>query len=179
MPRLNNVTADQAEGELKEIYDGLTRKMGKVINIFQAMGNSAAALKAYLNMSSALADGDLAPEDREAIYLAVSEHNNCNYCVSAHTVIAKKVGIDGDEILNMRRHEPSDPKRHALVHFVLRVMATKGFVEDAELAAVRDAGYSDGQIAEAIAYIGLATYSNLFNHVHATELDFPEAPAIS
>ena len=178
MPRLNAVTADQAEGELKEIYDGLTSKMGKIINIFQAMGNSPAALKAYLSMSAALAEGDLSPEDREAIYLAVSQHNNCNYCVSAHTMLAQKIGIDADEILQMRRHAPSSDQHRALIQFVLRVMASKGFVEDAELAAIRDAGYSDGQIAEAIAYIGLATYSNLFNHVHDTELDFPQAPAI-
>ena len=48
-------------------------------------------------------------------------------------------------------------------------------MEDAELKAVQTAGYSDGQISEAIAFIGLATYSNLFNHVYGTELDFPAA----
>ena len=88
MPRLNTVTPDTATGKTKEIYGDLTGAMGKVVNIFQGMGNSSAALEAYLAMSGALKKGDLSTEDREVIYLAVSEMNGCHYCVSAHTMIA-------------------------------------------------------------------------------------------
>ncbi|MEX1028019.1 MAG: carboxymuconolactone decarboxylase family protein, partial [Candidatus Paceibacterota bacterium] len=59
-----------------------------------------------------------------------------------------------------------------------KVIATKGFVKDDDIDTVRGAGYSDGQIAESIGYIGLATFSNLFNHVHDTPLDFPPAPSL-
>jgi len=118
------------------------------------------------------------PEDREVVYLGVSQKNGCNYCVSAHTTIAKKAGLNQDQILDIRRFSPESVKHQALLKFVSRVMETRGFVEDEDITAVREAGYTDGQIAEAIAYIGLATYSNFFNHVHDTELDFPPAPAI-
>lgn len=178
MARLKTVGPDQAEGKVKEIYDGLQQKMGKVINIFQGMGNSAAALNAYLSMSGALSQGQLAPEDREAIYLAVSEKNGCVYCVSAHNQIAQKAGMSEDQINAIRRLAPQQEKHQALVKFVLRVMETNGFVDDGEVEAVRSAGYTDGQIAETIAYIGLATYSNFFNHVYDTELDFPKAPEV-
>lgn len=178
MPRLNVVKPDEATGPVKEIYEDLTKKMGKVVNIFQGMGNSAAALKAYLSMAGALAEGELSAEDREAVYLGVSQKNGCNYCVSAHTMIAKKVGLNDEQILNIRQFSPESPKHKALLQFVTRVMETNGFVDDSEIAAVRDAGYSDGQIAEAVAFIGLATYSNLFNHVYDTELDFPPVPSV-
>lgn len=178
MPRLNVVKPEEAEGKVKEIYTGLQGKMGKVINIFQGMGNSAAALEAYLSMSGALQKGELSAEDREAIYLAISEKNGCSYCVSAHTQIAQKTGMTEEQILAIRKMQPQQEKHQALVKFVLRVMETKGFVEDGEIEEVRSAGYSDGQIAEAVAYIGLATYSNLFNHVYGTELDFPKAPEV-
>jgi uncharacterized peroxidase-related enzyme len=178
MPRLKVVEPEQATGPVKEIYDGLQKKMGKVINIFKGMGNSPAALNAYLSMSSALSQGQLAPEDREAVYLAVSESNGCQYCVSAHTMISKKMGMSDDQILAIRKLKPLSEKHQALVRFVRRVMDTKGFVADADVQAVRQAGYSDGQIAESIAYIGLATYSNLFNHVFDTPLDFPAAPKL-
>ena len=178
MPRLNVVDPDQATGKSKEIFDGLKKKMGRVVNIFKGMGNSPAALQAYLSMSGALAEGQLAPEDREAVYLAVSQQNGCSYCVSAHTVIAKRAGMTEDQILAIRKFQPQSDKLRALVKFVLRVMERKGFVDDADIAAVRQAGYSDGQIAEAVAYIGLATYSNLFNHIFNTPLDFPEAPKL-
>ncbi len=176
MPRLNVVKPEDATGQVKEIYDDLTKKMGKVINIFQGMGNSPAALKAYLSMSGALGHGELSPQDREVVYLGVSQGNNCQYCVSAHTLLAKKAGLSDDEILSIRRFEAQSEKHQALLKFVTRVIETHGFVDDSEIAAVRDAGYTDGQIAEAIAYIGLATYSNLFNHVNGTKLDFPPAP---
>jgi len=176
MPRLNTVTPQNATGEVKEVFDELTKRMGKVINIFQGMGNSAAALQAYLSMSGALAKGHLSPEDREVIYLAVSEDNGCHYCVSAHTAIAKKTGMSEDEIVAARRFGAPDERRQALLAFVRRVIDTKGHVADEDIAAVREAGYSDGQIAESIGYIGLATFSNLFNHVHDTALDFPAAP---
>ena len=176
MPRLNVVKPEDATGPVKEIYEDLTKKMGKVINIFQGMGNSPAALKAYLSMSGALNHGELSPEDREVVYLGVSQRNHCQYCVSAHTLLAKKAGLNDEEILSIRRFAPQSEQHQALLKFVTRVIETQGFVEDSEVAAVREAGYSDGQIAEAIAYIGLATYSNLFNHVYGTELDFPPAP---
>jgi uncharacterized peroxidase-related enzyme len=178
MPRLNVMEPEKATGKTKEIYDGLQKKMGKVINIFKGMGNSPAALQAYLSMSGALADGMLAPEDREAVYLAVSQSNGCHYCVSAHTMIAKRGGMSDEQILAIRKFQPQSDKHKALVKFVLKVMDTKGFVADADVQAVRTAGYNDGQIAEAVAYIGLATYSNLFNHVFNTPLDFPEAPKL-
>lgn len=78
MPRLNVVSPNQATGPAKQINDDLTAKMGKVVNIFQGVANSPAALKAYLSMSAALAEGELSPEDREVVYLAVSESNGCS-----------------------------------------------------------------------------------------------------
>ncbi len=176
MPRLNVVSPDQATGSVQESYAAVTKKMGKVINIFQGMGNSAAALNAYLAMSAALAEGDLSPEERELVYLAVSENNDCHYCVSAHTMVAtQQLGLSEDNVLKARHFQASNEKHAALLKFIGRVIATKGFVSDDELSEVQEAGYSDGQIAEAVAYIGLATYSNLFNHVHDTPLDFPAA----
>lgn len=178
MPRLNTVTPDAATGKTKEIYDNLTGAMGKVINIFQGMGNSPAALEAYLAMSGALKKGDLSTEDREVIYLAVSEMNGCHYCVSAHTKIAGGAGMSEEQIVGARKWEPVEEKHQVLLKFIRRVIETKGHVDDSEVSAVQAAGYTDGQISEAIAYIGLATYSNLFNHVYGTELDFPAAPTL-
>ncbi len=179
MPRLEVIESDAAADDVKPIYADLESKMGKVINIFKGMGNSGAALNAYLSMSGALKQGHLSPDDREVIYLAVSEMNGCHYCVSAHTMISQKSGMSDQQIMAARRFEAEDSKHQAMLTFVKRVIETKGFVSDDELSAVKDAGYTDGQIAESIAYIGLATYSNLFNHVFDTPLDFPEAPSLS
>lgn len=176
MPRLNVVSQGQAAGPLKETYDGLTKQMGKVVNIFQGMANSPSALKAYLAMSAALAEGELSPQERELIYLAVSESNGCHYCVSAHTLVAtKQAGLSESETLEARKFLAADKKHAALLEFIRKVIDSKGFVSDKDLVEVQAVGYTDGQITEAIGYIGLATFSNLFNHVHDTPLDFPPA----
>jgi uncharacterized peroxidase-related enzyme len=178
MPRLNVLEPSQAQGKTKEIFNQLEKTKGKVLNIFKGMGNSPAALKTYLDAAQTLSEGELTPEDREVVYLAASQSNECTYCLSAHTLIAKRAGMTDDQILAIRKFDPLSAKHKALTTFVRRVMDTKGHVSDADLAAVRSAGYTDGQIAETIAYIGLATYSNYFNHVFDTPLDLPEAPQL-
>jgi alkylhydroperoxidase family enzyme len=94
-------------------------------------------------------------------------------------MIAKRIGMSEEATIAARQFQSSSAGQATLLAFVKRVIASKGFVKDDEIQAVRDAGYSDGQIAEAIGYIGLATYSNLFNHVHDTPLDFPAASTLA
>ncbi len=178
MPRLHVIKPEEATGSAKEIYADVTKRMGKVVNIFQGMANSPAALRAYLAMSAALGDGELPPQDREAVYLAVSESNGCHYCVSAHSMLGKRAGMTDQSALAARQFQSTDSRQQALLSFVRKVIDTKGYVTDGDLAAVRDSGYSDGQIVEAIGYIALATFSNLFNHVHDTQVDFPPAPKL-
>lgn len=179
MPRLNEQTPERAEGPVGEIYHQVKEKMGGVPNIFTGMANSPAALRGYLSLSEALAGGELDEGDREALYLAVSEGNGCVYCVSAHTMLAKGVGLSEDETRRVRQFGSDDERRSALLAFAKKVIETKGFVADEDLATVREAGYTDGQIVETIGYIALATFSNFFNHVHETELDFPEASPLA
>jgi alkylhydroperoxidase family enzyme len=58
-------------------------------------------------------------------------------------------------------------------------MAKRGLVDDADIAAVREAGHGDAEIAEVVAHVGLNTFTNYFNHVAGTTLDFPKVPALS
>lgn len=178
MPRLEDVQPEEATGTVKELFNAFEQKLGKVINIFKGMGNSPATLQAYVGLSSALAQGELSPVDREAIYLAISQRNQCNYCVSAHTFLAKNAGITDRQIAEFRQGKSSDPKLNTLIRFANRIVDTTGFVDDADIEAMQAAGYSDSQISEVVAYIALITFTNLFNHVYDTELDFPQAPPL-
>ena len=83
-----------------------------------------------------------------------------------------------DEILRIRKGEPTDPKHAALIAFTLKVIETKGFVRDKDLTAFRDAGFSDVHAAEITAIIAQKMLSNYFNHINDTDLDLPAAPTI-
>jgi alkylhydroperoxidase family enzyme len=41
------------------------------------------------------------------------------------------------------------------------------------LGAVRDAGFTEEEIVEIIAHVGMNLFTNYFNHIAGTEVDFP------
>jgi uncharacterized peroxidase-related enzyme len=178
MPRLTPLDPSQATGETKQLYDGIQGNLGKVINIFQGMGNSSAALKAYLQMSGALKEGKLDAKLREQIALRVGQINECDYCVAAHSKIGAGAGLGQEELLSARRGSGTDARATAALQFVEKVVRGHGSVSDADVKAVKAAGFSDGEIAEIIANIALNVYTNYFNKVAGTEVDFPSVPAI-
>ena len=79
MSRIPPLAPDQATGKTKALYDGVQQKLGKVLNIFQVMGNSPATLEGYLQFSGALGGGDLDPKLRESIAVLTGEINGCHY----------------------------------------------------------------------------------------------------
>src|SRR5262249_12928664 len=100
MPRLSVVEPSTATGKVKEIFDGPLK--GKHLNAFKGMGNSAAALNAYLALSGALAHGMLNVKEREVIALATAELNACGYCLAAHTTFGKMAGLTEPQMLAAR-----------------------------------------------------------------------------
>src|SRR5262249_47910912 len=133
----------------------------------------------YLGFIGALGHGVLPAKVREQLALNVGEANHCDYCVSAHSLLGKRAGLTDQDVLDSRRGESADPKADVLLRFARTVVAKRGFVEDADIAAVRDAGYGDAEIAEVVAHVGLNVFTNYFNNVAGTTIDFPKAPALA
>ncbi len=174
MPRF--ATIDPASAPVKTIFDGPLK--GKHFNLFKGLANSPAALNAYLAFSGALANGALSAKEREVIALAVAEANNCGYCAAAHTVIGKGSGLTEAQTVEARRGTLADPKLNALLKFTLALHEKRGFIADGDFAAAKAAGYTDGQLAEAIGNYGLNIFTNYFNHANGTVIDFPTPPSI-
>ncbi len=178
MSRLNVVTPEQATGQTKELYDGIKRAVGGVPNIYQGVGNSAAALDGVLHLGAVLGKGQLSTAEIEAIKLVVSEAYGCTYCLAAHTLLGKKAGMTEEQTLSVRRGSPLQPKLAALVKFVNTALQPKGRISDDDLRAVKTQGYNDAQITETLLTIAQTVFTNLFNRVHQTPLDFPAAPSL-
>ena len=179
MSRIETVNPSQATGKAKELLDGVKSKLGMTPNLMRVMANSPAVLDAYLKFSGTLGSGDLPAKTREQIALAVGQANSCDYCLSAHSAIGKMVGLSADQILDSRRGFSSEPMTNAVLCFARQLVDKRGLVSDADLAAVRSAGWDDGAIAEIVANVALNIFTNYFNHVAETEIDFPRAEAIN
>ncbi|MCA9281004.1 MAG: carboxymuconolactone decarboxylase family protein [Phycisphaeraceae bacterium] len=177
MPRLSTVDPANATGRARELFDGPLH--GKHFNIFKGMANSPAALDAYLAFSGALGKGSLTAGEREAIALAVGEANQCDYCLAAHTALAKGAGLPDAHALGARRGAVKDAQKlDALVKFALRLHEKKGAVSDEDLKTFKAAGYTDAHAAEVVANYALNVYTNYFNHLNQTSVDFPAAGKI-
>ncbi|MCG3197586.1 MAG: hypothetical protein GHCLOJNM_02073 [bacterium] len=175
MKRLQAISIDQATGKAKELLSGVKAELGRPPNLLQVMANSPAVLDAYLRFSAALQSGELSAKDRERIALAVGEANACEYCLSAHSAIAKSVGLTPDQIVCARQARQEDSRTEALLRFARAVVDHRGEVSDESFEAVRGAGWSDGEIAEVVANVALNIFTNYINHVAGTEIDFPIA----
>ena len=173
MTRITAVEPAKATGKAKELLDAVKNKVGRVPNMMRTMAHSPAVLEAYLNFSAALAGGQLNAELREELALLSAEMNACSYCAAAHTAIAKMVGLSGDAILLARKGHSLDPKTNAALNFA-RALIETGEVSEADFQAAKDAGFSEGEIGEIIANVALNIFTNYFNIVAQTEIDFPK-----
>lgn len=176
MSRIAPVDPASATGRAKEIFDGPLA--GKHFNIFKSMAASPAALDTYLGMAGALSKASLSAKEREVIQLVIGQANNCAYCTAAHTAIGKSVGLTDAQTIEARRGTLADPKLNAIAKFALAIHEKKGFVSDSDLANFKGAGYSEAHAVEAVACYALALYTNYFNHMNNTPVDFPPPPAI-
>lgn len=173
MSRLNSVTPESADKKAGELLANIKGKFGRVPNVFSLMGNSGAALDAYLKFSEALSTGILDAKLRELIAVSVAESNECEYCLCAHTAIGKSVGLSEQELALVREHRSEDPKVDACLRFVRSMVVNRARMTESEVAELKSAGFNDAEIAEIIANVGLNLYTNYFNHVAEPEIDFP------
>src|SRR5262245_53254587 len=179
MQRITPIDVQAAQGRAKELLDAVKARLGIVPNMTRSMAVAPAVLEASLGFIGALGQGVLPARVREQLALDVGEANHCDYCVSAHSALAKRVGLTDQDVLDSRRAASADPKADVLLRFARTVLEKRGVVEDADIAAVREAGYGDAEIAEVVAHVGLNVFTNYFNNVAGTAIDFPKAPALS
>jgi AhpD family alkylhydroperoxidase len=177
MSRLFTQPASEATGHAAQLFTAIKGAIGKVPNAYLGIGsNSPLALEAALNLDGALRKSSLSAKEIEVVKLAVSQDAGCDYCLAAHTLMGGKAGLSGDAILGVRHGQPSgDARLDALAAFVHSVVTTSGDVAGNVVVAVKEAGYSDAQIVDTLLAITAITFTNLFNRVNVTEIDFPRA----
>ncbi len=173
MQRIARIDAATAPRKTAELLTVVEKQMGGVPNILATMAQSSAALGGFLGLAGALAGGKLSAGQREQIALAVAGANGCDYCASVHTALGGQQGLSADELDRNLRGQASDAKVQAALSLAKRIVATRGNLTDEDLAAARRAGHGDEAVVEIVANTALNIFTNYFNHVAATEIDFP------
>ncbi len=175
MDRINTPAIDSATGATAEVYAQIKKAAGIVPNTFAVIGaHGPAALKAVLNADGVLAGGSLNKQELETIKLVVSVVAGCDYCVAAHSLLGKLTGLPQDVLKQIRDGQPTgDAKRDALIRFVRVIVQTSGTISVSEFDAVKAAGYSDAQLVDISLAISVTSFTNIFNRINDTTVDFP------
>jgi uncharacterized peroxidase-related enzyme len=169
-----SATVTDAPEASRPFLQAIAKQLGRVPNMFRSISLSPQALEGHIGLFGALSRGTLPAATRERIALAVAEVNGCSYCLSAHTYLGRNLAkLDDAEITANRNGASNDPKADAAVRFAAKVVRERGHVTDADFAAVKAAGYTDAQVIEIVQHVALNSWTNFFNEVFQTDIDFP------
>jgi len=179
MKTLKALSFEEANVESQAILSIVKDKIGMIPNLYSAMGVSDKLLGGFLNFTEILKSGEFSNKEYEVIALAASQGNDCAYCLSAHSSIAKMHGFSEDEILDLRTISISDQKLNALVSLVSEFVISRGHPGEIAIHNFFEAGYRRAAFAELIGIISLTTITNYVYHNGDFDIDFPEVQSIA
>ena len=105
MPFIKVIEHDEAEGELKAIYDDLVSKRGKLAEVHKIQSLNPESIVRHMDLYITIMFGKspLSRAQREMIAVVVSVANSCEYCQTHHTQALDKYWKDNDKIRQLKR----------------------------------------------------------------------------
>ena len=177
MSTFNVPTKNEVSENNQAIFNQLEKGLGFVPNIYAALAHSDTALGNFLAIGQGKTS--FSAKEKEVINLAVSQVNECVYCLSAHTAIGKMNGFSEDQILELRTGNASfDAKLDALAKFARSVAINRGATTPETVEKFYAAGYTKGSLADAVLLIGEITITNYFHKTTDVPVDFPVAQTL-
>ncbi|MEM9325633.1 MAG: carboxymuconolactone decarboxylase family protein [Bacteroidota bacterium] len=170
-------TIDEVSEGNKAIFENLQKGLGFVPNLYATYAYSDTALGDYLALQNR--KSTLKAKEREIINLVVSQVNECEYCLAAHTALGKMNGFTDEQILEIRTGEASfDSKFDALARFVKDIVVNRSKPSAEAADAFFAAGYTKANLIDTIIVIGYKIISNFVHGTTQVPVDFPAAPAL-
>lgn len=160
---------EPAEAELpadiRDVYETNRSKLGFVPNVFRAYARRPEHFRAFLAYHDVLmkSPGGLSRAEREAIVVAVSSENACQYCMTAHGAALRILGKDpilAEQIANNWETADLSPRWRAMLAFASQVNEPGFAASDDDVAAMRAAGFSDDDVWDVAAIAAFFGFSN-------------------
>lgn len=165
-------TIETAPEDSKEALAHAKETFGFIPNLEGVFALSPALLKGSMTLWDLFSTTSFSQIEQQVIYLAANYENECNYCMAAHSGLARMVGMTAEDIQTLRNGTlMQDPKLQALRHFTQRMVQARGWVEEREIEEFMAAGYTKVQVLEVILGIAIKVMHNYTNHIAKTPLD--------
>jgi uncharacterized peroxidase-related enzyme len=173
MSRLTAPAPEDVPAGTQAVLDGIRKQFGFAPGMFNTLAANPAVLEIVMTLQGSIGRL-LDAKTRHTIALAVSRSNDCDYCQALHTYVSSELGRMSTEDIELARTGSStDPRRAVVARFVQRVIETRGQVDDADIEAVRTAGYSDAEILAIVTVAVVFLLTNYLNNVNQTVVDIP------
>ena len=177
MSKINVPTKGEVSQNNQAIFDNLQKGLGFVPNLYATFAHSENALASFLAFSGA--PTSFSKKEKEVIDLAISQVNDCRYCQSAHTAIAKMNGFTEEEILELRQGQASfDSKMDALAKISRAISENRGRVSEEIKENFFNAGYTKENLIDLVNAVGAITVTNLLHNLTEVAIDFPIVPQL-
>ncbi|MDZ7862964.1 peroxidase-related enzyme [Acidovorax sp.] len=174
MNRIPLIDRASAPASVAGTLDAIHGAFGATPNMFRTVAQSPAALNALWGFFGALGSGgSIDAQLGEKIAVAVANRNDCHYCLAAHTALGRKAGASAAEMGAAQTGQSDDPRTATALAFALKLVEARGQVTEADVQALRSAGFSDGQVVEIVAHVALNLFTNYVNVAFAVPVDFP------
>jgi uncharacterized peroxidase-related enzyme len=178
MSRFPLHTIDSAPAASRPWLERAQAANGFLPNLVASLANAPAVLETYLSVGEINSRSGLSLAEREVVQITAATIHGCGFCVAGHTAVALKKAQLGTSLVDaLRAQRPLDDARlDALAVFTREIIATRGALGDAALAAFRAAGFSDANALEVVLGVSLATLCNFANNLAQNELNLQLAP---
>ncbi len=177
-PRISRLGRNEVTPETGEIYDRYMQQRGNVPNMFRTVAHRPEIFQTMIaHFEAILNTGTLPLKLKELVIVRTSHLNHCEYCLSSHSRIAKKLGWSEDQIAHVEQYAQRDDftvAEKAALRLAELMTCNDRPLNDAEWQELR-AEYSEGEIVELMAAIGLFNYFNRFNNLLDMESTAPAA----
>jgi uncharacterized peroxidase-related enzyme len=173
MSRIAPVVPSNADAKVFTTLSHVKANLGMIPNLFATLAHAPVALDGFLSLSKTFSRGRLSARQREILALAIGQENQCQYCLSAHTVSAKAAGVSEVDALKARRGDGANPFERELASFAKKIVRQRGHVAHEDIEDARKAGIDDGLMMEIVANVAVNTLTNYANELAGTEVDFP------
>jgi uncharacterized peroxidase-related enzyme len=177
MPRISRLTRDEVLPGALTIYDRYLRDRGNVPNMFRTMAHRPEIFETIIaHMEAVLNTGTLPKALKELVIVRTSQLNRTPYCLASHTTICRKLGWTDEHLTALQNSVASDQfseAEKAAIHLAEVMTLDAHQYSEAEFAHLRSF-YSEGEVVELMAAIGLFNYFNRFNDLLEME---PTKPA--
>ncbi len=168
MPKISRLDRNQVTPETGEIYDRYQRTRGNVPNMFRTIAHRPEIFETMIaHFEAILNTGTLTTKLKELVIIRTSQLNHCDYCLASHSRIGVKLGWKQDQLdylAEYRTRGDFTPAEKAALQLAEQMTQNERPLTDDEMTALRT-HYSEGEIIELMAAIGIFNYFNRFNNL--------------